>query len=243
MNTSSNGNLDIIIDNENNIQHDSADNINDNEMDSMNNMTEREKRMFQLRLKINQGRKANKSDVEEEFKRFTEPVKKQFGGKSRRVEENDSVPEIDIPNNSILNVTASDSIKWQEIKNKKDQNQATFGWQAYTSEASFRSYEKSLKKLPTRAANKESNVSLEDQLLSKQNVSTEITQSALDKLGKELENKEKERLKYSRRRMHFESSDIDYINDDNAKFNKKIKKAFNPYTVEIRQNLERGTAV
>ena len=62
-------------------------------------------------------------------------------------------------------------------------------------------------------------------------------------IGQEIERKQEERVKLSRRRMHFESNDVDYINDSNAAFNKKIKQSFDKYTVEIRQNLERGTAI
>jgi hypothetical protein len=51
------------------------------------------------------------------------------------------------------------------------------------------------------------------------------------------------RKDYSRRRTFQEDADVDYINEHNAKFNKKIKRAYDQYTVEIKQNLERGTAV
>jgi hypothetical protein len=43
--------------------------------------------------------------------------------------------------------------------------------------------------------------------------------------------------------MVVDAHNVDYINDRNAAFNKKLKKSFDKYTVEIRQNLERGTAV
>ena len=48
---------------------------------------------------------------------------------------------------------------------------------------------------------------------------------------------------FSRRRSEHGAADIDYINDRNKHFNKKIKRAYDKYTVEIRQNLERGTAL
>ena len=51
------------------------------------------------------------------------------------------------------------------------------------------------------------------------------------------------RSKFSRRRTHDEEADIDYINDRNAKFNKKLERFYGQYTTEIKQNLERGTAV
>jgi pre-mRNA-splicing factor SYF2 len=42
--------------------------------------------------------------------------------------------------------------------------------------------------------------------------------------------------------VHAEA-DIDYINDANAKFNQKIQRFFGESTSEIKQSLERGTAL
>lgn len=53
----------------------------------------------------------------------------------------------------------------------------------------------------------------------------------------------KKREKYSRRRTFDEDADIDYINERNMKFNKKLERFYGTYTAEIKQNLERGTAV
>ena len=51
------------------------------------------------------------------------------------------------------------------------------------------------------------------------------------------------REKYSRRRAHLDEEDIDYINERNMKFNKKLARFYDPFTAEIKQNLERGTAI
>jgi len=51
------------------------------------------------------------------------------------------------------------------------------------------------------------------------------------------------RGKYSRRRPFDEDADIDYINERNMKFNKKLERFYGKYTAEIKQNLERGTAI
>ena len=51
------------------------------------------------------------------------------------------------------------------------------------------------------------------------------------------------RSKYSRRRAFDEDADIDYINERNMKFNKKLERFYGKYTAEIKQNLERGTAI
>lgn len=66
---------------------------------------------------------------------------------------------------------------------------------------------------------------------------------AIDNLVKSVEDQIAKRNKYSRRRMHNDDADIDYINERNAKFNKKLERSYGEHTTEIKQNLERGTAV
>ena len=51
------------------------------------------------------------------------------------------------------------------------------------------------------------------------------------------------RKKYSRRRAYDPDSDVDYINERNKKFNEKLERFYGQHTSEIKQNLERGTAV
>ena len=65
----------------------------------------------------------------------------------------------------------------------------------------------------------------------------------IDKMVTDLEKQIEKRDKYSRRRPYNDDADIDYINERNAKFNKKAERFYGKYTAEIKQNLERGTAV
>lgn len=51
------------------------------------------------------------------------------------------------------------------------------------------------------------------------------------------------REKFHRRRQHFDDADINYINERNKKFNEKAERYYGKYTEEIKQNLERGTAI
>ncbi|XP_026473542.1 pre-mRNA-splicing factor Syf2 [Ctenocephalides felis] len=66
---------------------------------------------------------------------------------------------------------------------------------------------------------------------------------AIDNMVQDLEKQISKREKYSRRRTHNDDADIDYINERNAKFNEKLNRFYGEYTVETKQNLERGTAV
>ena len=51
------------------------------------------------------------------------------------------------------------------------------------------------------------------------------------------------RFKYSRRRAVHDDADIDYINERNMHFNRKIQRYYGEHTEEIKQSLERGTAL
>ena len=66
---------------------------------------------------------------------------------------------------------------------------------------------------------------------------------AVDRMVAELEDRRLKSSKFSRRRKHRDDDDIDYINDRNAVFNKKIERAFGDFTKETKANLERGSAL
>ena len=67
--------------------------------------------------------------------------------------------------------------------------------------------------------------------------------TAVTRMVEDLEQQYAKRGKFSRRRAFNGDADIDYINERNRAFNKKIERYYGKYTAEIKQNLERGTAV
>jgi len=69
------------------------------------------------------------------------------------------------------------------------------------------------------------------------------TEEKMQKLVDDLQVQEEKRQKFSRRRMFQEDEDIDYINDRNRVYNKKLERAFGKYAADIKLNLERGTAL
>uniref|UniRef100_A0A1I7YMJ7 Pre-mRNA-splicing factor SYF2 n=1 Tax=Steinernema glaseri TaxID=37863 RepID=A0A1I7YMJ7_9BILA len=69
------------------------------------------------------------------------------------------------------------------------------------------------------------------------------TDSAKDKLVKDVEQQMKKRESYHRRRMFDPEAPIDYINERNRKFNHKLERYYGKYTEDLREDLERGTAV
>lgn len=66
---------------------------------------------------------------------------------------------------------------------------------------------------------------------------------AINNMVNDLEQQLMKRKSFSRRRTHNDDADIDYINEKNARFNKKLERYYGEHTAEIKQNLERGTAI
>jgi pre-mRNA-splicing factor SYF2 len=69
------------------------------------------------------------------------------------------------------------------------------------------------------------------------------SEAAVERLVEDLINQKRKKGEFSRRRAVHADKDIDFINDRNAHFNKKIERAFGAHTKEIKANLERGTAL
>jgi pre-mRNA-splicing factor SYF2 len=69
------------------------------------------------------------------------------------------------------------------------------------------------------------------------------SKDAVQKMVADLDEQANKRKNFSRRRMHNDEADIDYINEKNARLNKKLDRYYGEYTKEIKQNLERGTAI
>ena len=69
------------------------------------------------------------------------------------------------------------------------------------------------------------------------------TPEGIQRLVDDLEKQKDKAKKFHRRRFYNENKDVDYINERNSKFNAKAERFYGKYTAEIKQNLERGTAV
>ncbi|KAH6565959.1 hypothetical protein BASA50_000954 [Batrachochytrium salamandrivorans] len=66
---------------------------------------------------------------------------------------------------------------------------------------------------------------------------------AIDRLAKDIEKQRAQRGQFSRRRAFDEEDEVTYINERNMRFNKKISRAYDKYTADIKANFERGTAL
>lgn len=210
--------------------------------EELSNMNTRQRKLFELRLRMNKARKNNKREVKEEVSRLSsgDPTKtskkKEYlrGAKDWKKKLEDSGGDAAQP---WLYETAELVEKKDKKTAKKNANQ-NYGWNVFNQDAQYNSYMKRVKK--ARKTEDLNAADINDLNYFEQHEPSEID---VDRMVKELEETQKRRMKFSRRRTHNESKDIDYINDRNAIFNKKVARAYDKYTAEIKSNLERGTAL
>uniref|UniRef100_A0A4X2K3G1 Pre-mRNA-splicing factor SYF2 n=1 Tax=Vombatus ursinus TaxID=29139 RepID=A0A4X2K3G1_VOMUR len=212
---------------------------------------ERLRKFRELHMKRNEARKLNHQEVVEEDKRLKLPAN--WEAKKARLEWELQVEEKkkecaargeDYERVKLLEISAEDAERWERKKKRKNPD---LGFSDYAA-AQLRQYHRLTKQIKPdmetyeklREKHGEEFYPTSNSLLHGTHVpSTE----EIDRMVIDLEKQIEKREKYSRRRPYNDDSDIDYINERNAKFNKKAERFYGKYTAEIKQNLERGTAV
>lgn len=146
----------------------------------------------------------------------------------------------------LLNVSVVEAERMSKLKQKK--KNADPGFSDYEAQTA-RQYNRLIKNMAPRNMVKyeEEKERLGDAFYGGNRVilqgSHKDTSKAIDNMVQDVEQQIAKRKKFSRRRTHNDEADIDYINEKNARFNKKLERYYGEHTVEIKQNLERGTAI
>ena len=131
---------------------------------------------------------------------------------------------------------------------KKDGAKQLEGWEAAGEKGAYRKYERRVQHAQVsreeyekaREANPEF---YRDADSLQYGGAARVPQAAVDRMAAEVVAEGERRAKTRRRRKHFDEKDVDYINEQNERFNRKIERSHGKYTAEIKQNLERGTAL
>jgi hypothetical protein len=71
----------------------------------------------------------------------------------------------------------------------------------------------------------------------------DVGKGRVDLMLAEMAEQAERRKNFSRRRAFDDDEDVTYINEANRNFVKKLARAYDPYTAEIAENIERGTAL
>lgn len=153
--------------------------------------------------------------------------------------------------------------KYESKKQKEENRIKNYGWSIFgevgsmsdfhLQESLIRGYEKRLKALPTTpesvAAYDEAHDSA-DVL----GVTSRLSKEAINRVVSEQKKREERHQKFSKRRTLYDlrvfllihsynQEKVDYINERNRVYNRKLDRYFDRYTTDIRANLERGTAL
>merc|ERR1712088_438597 len=213
---------------------------------------ERMKKLRDLHMKRNEARKMNHQEAVEEDRRNKEP--KNMDARRRRAEyilnEEQQKAECEAAGKNweiekLRNVGADDAEALE--RRKKAKANPDEGFSSYE-QATFRKYSGLTKQIKPDMQKYE---------VVKANVGEAFyaeagtivhgvhkdSQEAIDRMAGDVIKQQEKRAKYSRRRRHDPDADIDYINERNMNFNKKLERFYGTYTKDIKDSLERGTAV
>uniref|UniRef100_A0A8C5TSE4 Pre-mRNA-splicing factor SYF2 n=1 Tax=Malurus cyaneus samueli TaxID=2593467 RepID=A0A8C5TSE4_9PASS len=206
---------------------------------------ERLRRFRELHMKRYEACKLNSQEVVEEDKRLKLPPN--WEAKKARLEWELQVQEKKkggLRAGEAAEISAEDAERWERKKKRKNPD---LGFSDYAA-AQLRQYQRLTRQIKPdleqyeklKEQYGEALYPTSDSLLHGSHVPSK---EGVDRMVADLEKQIEKREKYSRRRPYNDDADIDYINERNAKFNQKAERFYGKYTAEIKQNLERGTAV
>ncbi|DBA76983.1 hypothetical protein WJX77_003955 [Trebouxia sp. C0004] len=216
-------------------------------------MSSREKKMYELQQRLRQSRKANENAVIAEKRRQqrgetgdknANAKKKWFEEKQKR--KHAELEKLGLDTTEIHRIETAEQAELQYKKREK--TVAPTGWEAFNQKALYEAYEKRTSDIPyTQEEYEKLKASDPDFYRAADSMSYggagKVADANIDKMVAELNERKDKRSTYSRRRKYHADKDVDFINDRNAHFNKKIDRAFGQYTQETKANLERGTAL
>ena len=211
--------------------------------DTSKPLTKREKRLLKLQQRMNQGRRENMNEVKEEFLRLSDgdAYKKKLKHKElteykqrvakERAERGDTEETA-----KLMEQTAERAA----LGTKKRERPKT------NIDRIHRNYEKRIERVTELRANMigttRNDQSSEQYEMSYGNAPV-ATEKDLEIILKDHEEQEERIRKKARRHTYNPDEDVSHISDRNRHFNKKLAKSYDKYTNEIKQSLERGTAL
>ena len=217
-------------------------------------------RMRKLKLKMNQARQLNKQEVLREGERLGS-VEGAAKARSRQKAQDKRLKETEWKNRNskALELAAAAGLDGKHLveqadssiyrATKKSDMAALSQYSArdyYNSEGMSKSYERNVKSINRATGggawkdDSTNSTATFDPIL-------DASDEAKERDGaRNLANEMKRRIekqKEKRDRLEFEGEDVTWINQRNRKFNQKISRNYDAHTAEIKQNLERGTAL
>ncbi|KDD76229.1 SYF2 splicing factor [Helicosporidium sp. ATCC 50920] len=219
-------------------------------------MDPRQRRLYELQKKMRQARKANENAVvsekrREQTGRTAESAGDRENSKRRWFEEKQQRKEdalkkmgLTLGDAHLLETAETAEALYQ----KRHKKAAPKGWEAINPEALYQAYERRTEKIKPSLEEYEAQKAKDPEFYRSAaslgaGGSSAVSEIGVERMVAELMERQAKADAFSRRRRATDVQDVDYINDKNAHFNRKIERAFGQYTQEIKANLERGTAL
>ncbi|XP_019441737.1 PREDICTED: pre-mRNA-splicing factor syf2 isoform X2 [Lupinus angustifolius] len=214
-------------------------------------LTGRQKKWMELRAKMQEAKKRNQVEIAAEKKRMEAPTESRGISKQKWLEDRKKKigKLLDANGLDMTKAYMLDTQEAAEVKYKKwEKDPAPSGWDVFNQKTLYNAYKKRSSKIEVDVEEynrmKEADPEFYREATSLQyGKAPKISENKIDRMVQELKDRDEKRNSFSRRRRFHEEKDIDSINDRNEHFNKKIERAFGKYTLEIKNNLERGTAL
>lgn len=230
---------------------DSEESLDGNIEHPLANLTGRQKKFAELRKRRGDAVKANQQAMVAEKKRIEVHPESRGISKQKWLEDRKKKigKLLDANGLDMTKAYMLDTQDMAETKYKKwEKDPAPSGWDVFNQKSLYNAYKKRTKNVEVDLEEynklKESDPEFYREASSLQyGKAPKISEDKIDRMVKELKDRDEKRKSFSRRRRFHEDKDIDSINDRNEHFNKKIERAFGKYTLEIKNNLERGTAL
>ncbi|KEH44361.1 Pre-mRNA-splicing factor syf2, putative [Medicago truncatula] len=222
-----------------------------NEDGSFPKLSARQKKWMELRAKMQEAKKRNQIEMANEKKRMEAPTESRGVSKQKWLDDRKKKIGKLLDANG-LDMTKAYMLDTQEAAEEKykkwEKDPAPFGWDVFNQRTLYNAYKKRTKNIEVDVEEynrmKEADPEFYRDASSLQyGKAPKTSEDKIDRMVQELKDRDEKRRAFSRRRTFREEKDVDSINDRNEHFNKKIERAFGKYTLEIKNNLERGTAL
>lgn len=190
-----------------------------------------ERRLLELRLKMNKAKQLNNQAVIEEKKRIEDPKGYLKAASAANKSQEDATTDKS-------NWYSHETVVGAQRRNWSDKD---------GEDASAAAHEKRVKEMgfyPDAYVKQKETIGVNAFYETKSFVAHKPSDEAKDRLVDSLKRDQEKRGKYSRKRIHDDDAgDVEWINDRNKQYTKKLDKAYGHSTAEIKANIERGTAI
>jgi cyclophilin family peptidyl-prolyl cis-trans isomerase len=212
-----------------------------------------QERLRKLKMKMNQSRQLNKKEVLSEGERLgskeAEKKYKKQTSKQDNLRKEKEYKSVHTKSKISANLTAQekkamtqsgDESLYRAMKKEEMAEKNMFSSKDYHNpEGQFRNYQNNSKSL--RTDNLYTNYKNPDEIDTDQDRLRE--RDGAKRLAAELKRRAVKAEKRKQKEVEFEAEDVSGINKRNKRYNEKLARDYDKHTAEIRQNLERGTAL